>query len=130
MMVQAIGIDAVEIKRFTQWQFYSAKKLQKIFHQDEIDYCLENSVKSAERFAVRFAAKEALYKALSSADIGKINFFLLCKQAVVQKKNGAPYFEINWNALDFSLYELTVLLSLSHTRSTAIAMVMLQSAKK
>lgn len=64
-MVLGIGIDSVDIARFEQWHTYSHKKLLRVFSPAEIAYSLENPTKSAERFAVRFAAKEALFKALT-----------------------------------------------------------------
>ncbi len=66
-MILAIGHDIVEINRFAHWHTYSLKKLSKVFNQSEIDYCLQHPAYTAQRFAVRFAAKEAAYKALCSA---------------------------------------------------------------
>src|SRR5260221_7060347 len=95
-MIIGIGVDTVEIKRFALWHTYSRKKLFRIFSQEEIDYVLSNQQKSAERFAVRFAAREALYKALSYAypDI-KIPFLTLCASVSVTKKDGLPYLIIH-----------------------------------
>lgn len=62
-----IGIDSVDIERFTEWHTYPRQSLSRIFSDQEIDYCLECPTKSAERFAARFAAREAFLKALHQA---------------------------------------------------------------
>ncbi|MDI6641241.1 MAG: holo-ACP synthase [Elusimicrobiota bacterium] len=59
-----IGIDIVEVKRIKQLLKYR-KFLNRVFSDDEIQYCSSKKNK-AEHFAVRFAAKEALWKALRS----------------------------------------------------------------
>src|ERR1700760_1560832 len=90
-MILGIGVDTIEIERFASWQTYSRQKLLRIFSQEEIDYVLSNQQKSAERFAVRFSAREALYKALSYAfPDKKIPFLMLCKNTTVTKKIGLP----------------------------------------
>ena len=61
IMVKGIGIDSIEIARFRLWHTYSYRQLSRIFSSEEIDYCLSNIIKSSERFAVRFAAKEAFF---------------------------------------------------------------------
>lgn len=63
-MIIGIGIDIVDVKRFEtiiyRWQH---KFLKRIFTDSEIRYC--NTKKHpAQRFATRFAAKEAFIKAL------------------------------------------------------------------
>ena len=57
MMICGIGVDSVEIERFALWLDYSKKRLSRIFSLEEIEYCLQQKNKSAERFAVRFAAR-------------------------------------------------------------------------
>ena len=63
-MMIAIGIDAVDIKRFAHWHRYKKTMLLRFYSSAEIDYCMNVQIKSAERFAVRFSAKEAFFKAL------------------------------------------------------------------
>lgn len=117
-----LGIDAVEIERFTHWSTFSHQKLKRLYTDQEILYCLSISEKAAERFAVRFAAKEALYKALSPlcTSLPLLAFFSFCE---VTLHRGIPAFHLEWEKL--GLPELSVVLSLTHTKSTAIAVVLL-----
>lgn len=124
-MILALGIDSVEIDRFKSWHTYSRQKLVRVFSQAEIDYCLSTSEKNAERFAVRFAAKEAFFKALCQLYPEK-RFLLLkvAKNCHIIKTQSSPELLINWNALNSP--KLKVLISLTHTRQTASAAVFLQ----
>ena len=62
--VVEIGIDCEEISNFNE-EDLTPEFLRKVFTQAEIDYC--NSKKpSSQHFAGRFAAKEAVIKALSN----------------------------------------------------------------
>jgi len=125
-MIIGIGVDTVEIARFVLWHTYSRKKLSRIFSPQEIDYCLSNQHKSAERFAVRFAAREALYKALSYAyPDKKIPFLTLCAHTVITKINGRPQLVIN-PAIGIDISQVTIHLSLSHSRTVATAFVVIE----
>ena len=124
-MIVGIGIDSVEIKRFEHWCNFSEKKLLRIFSPKEIDYCLQNRQKSAERFAVRFAAREALYKALSSSNPNwDIPLLTLCKYTQIER-NPTPHFIINTSIIPLPA-TITTFLSLTHTTTTATAQVILQ----
>jgi holo-[acyl-carrier protein] synthase len=125
-MILGIGVDTIEIARFTSWHTYSQKKLLRIFSQEEIDYCLSNQQKSAERFAVRFAAREALYKALCCAfPDTRIPFLTLCVSISVTKKDGTPYLII-YDDIGIDTSSLTIHFSLSHSYTVATAFVVLE----
>lgn len=125
--VMGIGIDAVEVARFKEWHTYSDKKLLRIFSADEIAYCRACHAKSTERFAVRFAAREALYKALCQAyPETKILFLTLCRQVSIQHNaNGQPTVYVNWSNLGYTQNH-EILLSLSHTHTNAYAWILIQ----
>ena len=128
-MILGIGIDTVEVGRFSQWHLLSGHRLERIFSEQEIAYCLAIPAKSAERFAVRFAAREAFFKALGYEHSRHIPFLTLCKKVSVVKKNGdpTPYLQVDWHAFP-SLYDKNIesFLSLTHTNSVATALVLLQ----
>lgn len=126
-----LGIDAVEINRFEHWDTYSPKQLSKFFSSQEIEYCRSIAVKSAERFATRFAAKEAFFKALGTLCSPQPSLLSIAKfVSVINSHNGAPVLRIQWDALKTQIHsELTchivAHLSLTHTKTTAIACVIL-----
>jgi holo-[acyl-carrier protein] synthase len=133
-MIVAMGIDAVEIDRFAAWHTKSRTSLQRIFSDEEIDYCLKNRASSAERFAVRFAAKEACLKALSTlSPASTISLLRVCKAAIVKKHpNGVPYIAIAWELLpDISpvLQHYRWHLSLTHTKQTAMALLVVEKGE-
>ncbi|MCA6069924.1 MAG: holo-ACP synthase [Endomicrobium sp.] len=59
-----IGIDIEEVKRFNKY-LKDKKYLERIFSKEEILYSLSKK-NVAQHLAARFAAKEAVWKALSS----------------------------------------------------------------
>lgn len=137
-MKTLVGLDLVECARFTQWPNFSDKALLKIFSLEEIAYCRTEPLHSATRFAVRFAAREALYKALSSLQHNPstpMPFFAFCRSIkVIKSPQGAPNLELNYDALAtfYAVNEIVhVSLSLSHTAITAgaVVIVTIQTAK-
>jgi holo-[acyl-carrier protein] synthase len=126
-MIIGLGIDTIEIERFALWHTYSIKKLRRIFSDEEIIYCLQEQKKSAQRFAVRFAAREALYKALSYAyPDKKIPFLTLCTHTVIKKIDERPVLALdNKCGIDSSLFMMH--LSLSHSRMQAVACIIIES---
>ena len=135
-MIRAIGIDAVEINRFCHWHTKSYASLRRLFSDEEIRYCMSIKICAAERFAVRFAAREAFSKVLHTliAPHG-IPFLRVCRAVSVQKQaSGVPYLVINWSNLlpedmRFAWYrydachQYTYHLSLTHTKQIATALI-------
>ena len=128
-MILGIGIDAIEIKRFNDWYTHAHKELQKIFSDEEINYCLESHTKSAERFAARFAAREALFKALGSYKPDHaIPFLTLCKKTkLIRNQNGITSIELDWKYIknEINLNPCAIFVSFTHTKNLAIASVIL-----
>lgn len=64
--MKGLGHDMIEISRIQRLiERYGQKFLDRLFTKDEQAYCLQYS-RAAERFAGRFAAKEAISKALGT----------------------------------------------------------------
>ena len=112
-MIDGIGIDVVDIKRFQESLDRSPALLEKLFTESE-------RRKPVQGLAARFAAKEALYKALS-AEHG-----LQWHEAeVINHENGKPDFLFRGKIADL-VDGATVHLSLSHDAGIASAMVIVE----
>jgi holo-[acyl-carrier protein] synthase len=65
-MILGLGIDIIEIERIQKSiENYGNRFLNKVFTPEEINYC-NSKFNKFQHFAARFAAKEAVYKALAS----------------------------------------------------------------
>lgn len=65
-MILGIGIDIVEILRIKESiEKFGESFINKIFTEGEIEYCSKKFNKY-QHYAARFAAKEAIYKAIAS----------------------------------------------------------------
>ena len=125
-MILGIGIDTIDITRFSSWHTYSQKKLLRIFSPEEIEYCLQDQKKSAERFAVRFAAREALYKALCAANSdNKLPFLTLCAHTTIQKVNALPVLQLS-SECGIDVHQFVIHLSLSHSQTQATAFIVIE----
>jgi holo-[acyl-carrier protein] synthase len=63
-MIIGIGVDLVDVRRFESLIYrWKERFLRRVFTDSEIRYC-NNRKHPAQRFATRFAAKEAFIKAL------------------------------------------------------------------
>lgn len=125
-MILGIGVDCIEIERFKNWQHYSNVQLSRIFCPQEIAYCKENPLLSTQRFAVRFAAREALYKALAQAAPGQsVPFLTLCRNVIIQKDTqNVPFLNLK-NALGPK--QAKYLLSMTHSKTMATAFVVIEN---
>jgi holo-[acyl-carrier protein] synthase len=132
-MILGIGVDSVEIKRFATWSLYPKKILLRIFSEQEITYCLQTPAKTAERFAVRFAAREAFFKALSMYQPEHtVPFLTLCRLVTIEKnKNNAPILIIDWEQIASyqPIRPAETLISFTHTEQIATAFVILQETR-
>ena len=125
----SIGIDAVEINRFLNWKKFNKKQLLKIFSNQEIDYCLKLEIKSAEKFASHFAAKEACYKAISPLLEQHVHllYFLKNIELIRDNKTGQPSIVINLQKFILlkNIEIKKVFLTLTHSNNIAIAVVII-----
>ncbi|MFQ5751960.1 MAG: holo-ACP synthase [bacterium] len=123
-MVNGIGIDLVEVDRMDQilnkWQ---ERFVTRVFSPNEIQNCNQR-VNKAQCFAARFAAKEALAKALGH---GWCKHFKWTDVEVVNEASGKPSFNIKGVTSNL-VKAKRIRLSLSHTKSYAVATVTVESA--
>ena len=118
-----IGVDIESIKRFENINPQKdANFCDKIFTQNEKNYCFKKK-SSAQHLAVRFAAKEAIIKA-----IGCLDFKLppIKSIEIINDKTGAPkvYIHVEY------LKHIQAKISLSHCEDKAIAFAIIKNVKK
>ena len=113
----ATGIDIIEIDRIKQSIEESEGKFcDRVFTAKEIEYCESKKAQKYQHYAARFAAKEAIYKALS--DFVPKNYKFTDFE-VVNNEKGKP--EV---CLGFEISGLeSIEISLSHCKEYAVAYV-------
>lgn len=111
------GTDIIEISRIKKAIETNDKFIEKIFTDSEINYSESKKFMKYEAYAVRFAAKEAVYKAVSK-NINKEDF-MWKKIEVIRDDCGKPSVKLYFNVE--GLKEIDI--SLSHCREYAIATV-------
>ncbi len=126
MNIEGIGIDAVKIDRFqAAVQRYGDKFVEKIFTEREMQYA-NNKKSKYLHMAGKFAAKEAVKKALpNGAEIG-LNWGEI---EVLNEEDGKPYVILHGVAKGLmKKFKLSqVLVSISHTRDLATSNAMVVS---
>ncbi|HEY5615606.1 MAG TPA: holo-ACP synthase [Bacteroidota bacterium] len=124
--IQGIGIDIVEVKRMKQaLDAQGGALIRKMFTEHEIAYC-KSKKRSYEHFAARFAAKEAVSKAMKTGWSGK---FRWKDVEVVNEPSGEPRILLYGHVASM-LKQSAVHLSLSHTKSTVVAFVVIEKKGK
>ena len=123
-MISGIGIDHIENERVIDSINKSPGFREMVFSKTEIEYC-ERMANKAEHYAARFAAKEALLKALG---IGLTQNFQLCDIEINNDEKGKPFFVFSgeFDRIIRSRNISKVHVSLSHLKSTSCAMVILE----
>ncbi len=112
-----IGVDCENIVRFRRLPYAKSECFYKrVFTPAEIEYCV-SCREPYHRFAVRFAAKEAVIKALSG--IARPYYRDI---EVRKEKNGEPRAHIDLKKFR-KAKGLDILLSLAHSKTHAIAFV-------
>jgi holo-[acyl-carrier protein] synthase len=118
MELFGIGIDVVEIDRVeASIDEFGEKFLSRIFTASEREYC-EQHRRSVLHYAARFAAKEAVSKALGTG-IGKDVSFMEIQ--VVKKPSGEPEVELLGNAANFAKKKGICLIKISLTHADQYA---------
>jgi len=115
-LIEGIGVDIVSVERIISvYNKHGNRFLQKLFTPGEIEYCKAKK-KPAEHLAARFAAKEALAKALTSAKRPG------WQQVEILPGIDGPEIKLKGCSLD---PDVDIKLSMSHERKWAVAMVLI-----
>jgi holo-[acyl-carrier protein] synthase len=118
MLIKGFGVDIVEIERVEKALKKRKKFIQKIYTEKEEKYC-STRPKPAAHFALRFAAKEAVAKALGTG----IGFISWRDIEVINERKGKPKVILKGRAREVAAREgiEEIFISLSYTRGNAIA---------
>jgi holo-[acyl-carrier protein] synthase len=125
-VIVGIGIDIVEIEKIQRAMVRRGERLKnRTFTPMEIQYCEERANKY-QHYAARFAAKEAVFKAIST---GWRQGVAWTDVEVSNELSGKPDLFLKGKTLEFAnkLGANKYWLSLSHTDHYAIAHVILEA---
>lgn len=120
-MVEGIGIDVVSIERMDK---LSESVIKRLFHPKEAAYALTlEDKRRSEYLSGRFAAKEALGKALGTGMAG-----IRPSDIHTDATEGGKPFMVLYGSVKALVGNRTVLISISHDHPVASAVVLLQGA--
>lgn len=125
-MIIGIGIDAVEIDRVAQMhERLGDRLLDRVFSSEERHY-LRSKRLPAQHMAVRLAAKEAAYKALSGNSLARGIGWRDVE--VVSREDGSPQLLLHGSAAArfAELNGTHAHVSLTHSLTTAVAVVIIE----
>lgn len=119
-MILGTGIDIISVQRLRDSiERVGQRFLDRLFTKREQLYC-EGRADPALHYAGRFAAKEAIYKALATLE-GTIP---LIELEILNRENGQPYVELGPSILQ-RWPDLHLSVSISHCKEYATAMAIL-----
>ncbi|MBR6033438.1 MAG: holo-ACP synthase [Clostridia bacterium] len=120
-MKVSCGTDITEITRIKDAIEREGQKfITEIYTENEIKYCESKKNAKYQHYAARFAAKEAIYKAISSFLDNK--FEVSWKNAeILNTDSGKPY--VVFHDVNFEERIVNIDISLSHSKENAIANV-------
>jgi holo-[acyl-carrier protein] synthase len=124
-MIVGMGIDIAEVKRIAAViESQKERFLQRVYTPDEVAYC-QQFKNRYERFAGRFAAKEAAMKALGTGWSRGVRWVDL---DVVRHPSGRPTLTLKGEAKKIAdaLGVKTIAISITHTSEQAIAQVIFE----
>ena len=128
-MIVGTGVDLCEVERIKKAlkAAHGARLMERVFTKQEAEYALSKA-NQYERFAARFAAKEAAMKALGTGWREGVGWLDL---EVVNLLSGLPTLVFHGKAAERAgkLGVTNISLSLTHTASNAIAMVILEGER-
>lgn len=119
------GTDIIEIERIKQSiEETDGKFCERVYTKKEIEYCESKKAQKYQHYAARFAAKEAVFKAISQ--FLESNYDIEWKEIeILNDENGRPYV----NLLKDNIILDGIDISISHCKSYAIANVVIYKEK-
>lgn len=125
-MIVGLGCDIIEIERIAR-AIKSESFIRRVFTAEEAAYCQRRGQQAAASFAARFAAKEAVLKALGTG----LREGSLQEIAVDNDGLGKPLVQLSGHfaMLAKQLGVKNIQISLSHSRDFAVAYVIMEDGK-
>lgn len=125
-MIVGIGCDIIEIERIAR-AIKSESFIRRVFTAEEAAYCQRRGQQAVASFAARFAAKEAVLKALGTG----LREGSLQEIAVDNDGLGKPLVQLSGHfaMLAKQLGVKNIQISLSHSRDFAVAYVIMEDGK-
>jgi len=124
-MIVGTGIDIAEVPRIAESiERFGDRFLRRVFTEEEIRYC-DSKANRVERYAARFAAKEAAMKALGTGWNRGVRWRDI---EVFRQPGSRPTIKFHGVAAEFAakLGTKNIALSISHTPELAIANLILE----
>ena len=125
-MIVGTGVDITETSRIEQnLQKHGERFAKRLFTPDEIAYC-EKFKNRAERYAARFAAKEAAFKALGTGWRDGVRWLDV---EVTHRPSGKPELVLTGRAEELArhLRVTRTAVSISHSDRYVVAQVIFES---
>lgn len=125
-MIVGVGCDIIEIERIAR-AIKNESFIRRVFTAEEAAYCQRRGQQAAASFAARFAAKEAVLKALGTG----LREGSLQGIAVDSDGLGKPLVQLSGHfaMLAKQLGVKNIQISLSHSRDFAVAYVIMEDDK-
>jgi holo-[acyl-carrier protein] synthase len=125
-MIRGIGVDIIEIARIRRdIEALGPRFTEKMFTEGEIAYC-NAKANPHQHFAARFAAKEAVSKALATGWAGE---FRWKDVEVTNDPSGRPRILLH-GRLKADLGTASIHLTLSHSEAHVVAMALIEDHTK
>ncbi len=120
-MIRGVGVDIIEVERVRDALARRPRLLHRLFTEEEIAYCRSKPASEYAHLAGRFAAKEAVAKALGRSLSWQ-------EVAVHNTPSGKPVVVLKGRARE-ALADRKIMLSISHSRNYAVAYAVLCDAE-
>ena len=119
----SVGIDIVETARIrAAIERFKGRFLRRIFTEGEIAFC-NSKPNRFQSYGARFAAKEAILKALGT---GKSQGIRWRDMEIIDDEHSQPAVRLHGRVRELVAGEVHV--SLSHTRTSAVAVCIIESS--
>ena len=116
------GVDIIEISRVKESiESLGERFINRVFTEKEIEYCESKKMQKYQHYAARFAAKEAVFKAISKILNGKYDITWKDIE-VLNDENGRPYIKLSEQ---FANKIEDIDISISHCKEYAVANVVI-----